>query len=466
MSIWNIVSTRNITAIRNLESTSTSTRGISRHKGLCLGAVGFAIALLVVVFNGAVLNACGKAEARRIVARAHPGSVLRISRLDYSVWANRLVAHSVALSGTTTTIKADRIALTGVRWPRLLWRPSAPADAFAKASLEATNVDVEFPSAHYGLRCARLQASVPGSELVAEDSELRTLAGDEQFFAAHAFRTTRFHVVAPECRVSGLAFGELLQGKSYRARSITFSRPSFDALVNCDQPAGRAVQTPPMVHEALTAVRRPLQIDSLNITNGHLAYCERVVAGTAPGVLTVAAVNMFVEGIANHGGASAAIRLQARGNLMGAGTLTLAMSIPITPRDFSLHYCGSLGAMDLTRLNGFLETAEHTRITSGSAKQAAFEIDVAAGRARGRVRGAYENLVIAVLDKTTGDEKGLANRAVSFFENVVKIRKSNVPDESGAMREGKVDYTRKTDDRFVEFLWFALRTGVMDLISR
>ena len=75
-------------------------------------------------------------------------------------------------------------------------------------------------------------------------------------------------------------------------------------------------------------------------------------------------------------------------------------------------------------------------------------------------------MVIAVLDKTTGDEKGLANRAVSFFENVFKIRKSNVPDGSGAMREGEVDYTRKTDDRLVEFLWFGLRTGVMDLISR
>ena len=71
------------------------------------------------------------------------------------------------------------------------------------------------------------------------------------------------------------------------------------------------------------------------------------------------------------------------------------MSIPITPSDFSLHYSGSLSAMDLTRLDAFLDIAEHTRIKSGSAQEAAFEIEVTAGQARGRVRAIYKDLEIA-----------------------------------------------------------------------
>ncbi len=55
---------------------------------------------------------------------------------------------------------------------------------------------------------------MPGSELIAQGTELRALVGDEAFFAAHDYRTTRFPVVVPECRVLGLAYGELLQGKS------------------------------------------------------------------------------------------------------------------------------------------------------------------------------------------------------------------------------------------------------------
>jgi hypothetical protein len=236
-------------------------------------------------------------------------------------------------------------------------------------------------------------------------------------------------------------------------------------LVNRDQPVEPFVKSPLMVHEALAAIRQPLRVDSLSITNGHVTYCERVVAGADPGVLTFAAVNMSVEGIANRGEASAAIQLRGQGDLMDAGTLKVLMSIPITPPDFSLHYSGSLSAMDLTRLNAFLDIAEHTRIKSGSAQEAAFDIEVSAGQARGRVRAIYKDLEIAVLGKQTGSEKGLDNRVASFLTNALKIRSSNAPDASGSLKEGVVNYTRRPDDEFQQFAWFALRTGVLDVIS-
>ena len=285
--------------------------------GLCLGALVLAITVLIFMFGGAILNGYGKGKIERAFAKAHPGYALRIGELDYSVGADCLVAQSVTLSATNTTLKVGRISLTGVRWAQLLWGKAALADVLAKASLEATNLDVEFPQAHYGIRCARLRASVPGSELIAEGTELRTLVGDEEFFAAHDFRTTRFHVVVPECRVLGLAYGELLQGKSYRARSVHFSRPSFDALVNRDKPVEPFVKSPLMVHEALAAIRQPLQIDSLSITNGHLTYCERVVAGADPGVLTFGAVSISVEGIANRGDAVSRHPAPGAGRLHG-----------------------------------------------------------------------------------------------------------------------------------------------------
>ena len=225
------------------------------------------------------------------------------------------------------------------------------------------------------------------------------------------------------------------------------------------------MKSPLMVHEALAAIRQPLQVDSLSITNGHLRYCERLAVGADPAVLTFAAVSMSVEGIANRGEATAAIQLRGQGDLMNAGTMKVQMTIPITSPDFSLHYSGSLSAMDLTRLDAFLDIAEHTRIKSGSAQEAAFEIDVTAGQARGHVRAIYKDLEIAVLDKQTGSEKGLDNRVASFLANVLKIRNSNAPDASGSMKEGEVNYTRRPDDEFQQFVWFALRTGVLDIIS-
>ena len=91
---------------------------------------------------------------------------------------------------------------------------------------------------------------------------------------------------------------------------------------------------------------------------------------------------------------------------------------------------------------------------------------VTAGQARGRVRAIYKDLEMAVLDKQTGTEKGFDNRVASFFANVLKFRNSNAPDASGSMKEGEVKYTRRPDDEFQQFAWFALRTGVMDVISQ
>src|SRR5580658_1834418 len=293
-------------------------RGVSLRK-LSAYAVGFFGALvligasLILVFGGAILDGYGRKKAERAFDQAYPGSVLRIGKLDFSLRANCLVAHSVTLSATNQTLKVDRILLTGVRWIKLLWGKAAAADVLAKASLDATNLDLRFHPAQYALRCARLRASVPGSELIAEGTELRATVGDAAFFAAQDFRTTRFHVLVPECKVSGLAYGEVLQRKSYRAHSVQCSSPTLEALVNRDKPTALLLGSRLMVNEALAAIPLPLQIDNLSISNGHLRYCEQVVAGADPGVLTISSVDMSADGIANRGDASAAILVRAQG---------------------------------------------------------------------------------------------------------------------------------------------------------
>jgi len=350
------------------------TRLSPKKLAVYVGAFFFALvcvtAAFLFVFGGAIVNGYAKGKVEQAFAKGHPGLVMRIEHLGYSMGANLVVAQSVTLSGTNVMFKASRISLMGVHWASLIWRRATLADVLAKTSLEATNLDAEFPQAHYGIHCASLRASVPASELTAEETELYTLAGDEEFFAAHHFRATRFHVVVPECRVLGVAYGELFGATSYRARSVHFSRPIFDAFVNRDKPIGPFLKSPLMVHEALAAIPKPLQIDNLLVTDGSIKYSERLTAGANPGVLTFTAVSLSAEGIANRGGSSAAIMLQAQGNLMDAGTLKVLMSIPIMPTDFSLRYSGSLGPMDLTTLNAFMDVGSRTRITSGTVKEA------------------------------------------------------------------------------------------------
>jgi hypothetical protein len=441
-----------------------SLRRLAAYAGLGLGAAIFACAMLILIFSGAILNGYGKRKIERMFAAGHPGYALRIGGLGYSVGANLLVAQSVTLSASKSSLKIGRISLAGVRWLRFFWGSPTLADVLAGATIEALKLDWEFPRWHYGIRCARLRASLPGSALVADGAELRPLVGDEELFAQSAFRTTRFHVLVPTCIVSGLAYGELLRGRSYRALSIDLDRPFFDVLVNRDKPLPPLASPPRMVHEALAAIRPPLQVDAFRITNGDLRYSERVVVEAGPGVLTFSALNMSADGITNRGEGSAAIQLQAQCAFMNAAALKVQMTIPVFPRDFSLHYSGSLGAMDLTRLDAFVEPVDSTRIKSGSAKGATFEISVTAGQARGSVRAIYQDLKIAFLNKQTGSSGGLFMHLGSFFANTFKIRAANARNAAGVEKEGKVNYSRLSKDEFIEFVWFALRSGVLDLL--
>ncbi len=442
-----------------------SLRKVSAYCGAFLAAFIIAGAVFLLVFGRAFVNGYAKSKLEKTFAKAQPGFVMQIGHLGYSMGADEVTAQLITVRGTNAIFKAERISLRNVHWISLVLGKADLAGLLDQASLDATNLEAEFPKSHYELRCARVQASVPNSEITAEGTELRPLLGNEDFFSAYEFRTTRFKVIVPKCRVSGLAYDQLLGGTSYRARSIEFSGPTFDALVDRDKPSEPFVKSPLMVHEALAAILKPLQVDSLRVTNGSIKYSEQVVAGGAPGILTFTAVSLSAQGIANRGSTQAAITLQAQGNLMDAGTMKVLMTIPIMPTNFSLHYSGSLSAMDLTRLDAFLDIAEHTRIKSGAEKEADFEIDVTAGEARGRVRASYQRLEIAFLNKKSGDADGMQDRATSFLANMLKIRSSNGPESSKSPKEGEVHYVKKPNEEFLQFLWFALRTGVLDIIS-
>jgi hypothetical protein len=121
--------------------------------------------------------------------------------------------------------------------------------------------------------------------------------------------------------------------------------------------------------------------------------------------------------------------------------------------------------MDLSPLNSMLEISDQMRIKTGVLQEATFDVDVVSGRARGTLRGIYNDLTLASIDKETGSENGFSDGFISFIANNFRIRKTNVPDKSGSMKIGMVKYIRQPDDPFIQFAWFALRIAVQNVVG-
>jgi len=176
-------------------------------------------------------------------------------------------------------------------------------------------------------------------------------------------------------------------------------------------------------------------------------------------------IQILAEASSNRMDHQDTVMIRAEGKLMDAGAMKLVMMIPFPSAEFTFGYSGSLSAMGLRALNPFLEVAEQQRFKSGMLESLAFHVRVTAGHANGKVTALYEDLAIAAIDGRTGSEAGVVNSIVSFISNNLSLNTNNHRSNPGTMKIGEVKYTRKRGEEFFEFAWFALRSGIGDVVG-
>jgi hypothetical protein len=450
-----------------IERRSHTLLKVAAYAGVAIGGIAIVCVLVLLLFPDPVVNRFVKPWIAAAFAEAYPAYSLRLGAMTYSVLKNRFDVDSIALSASDGSFSGSlgRVSVSAIGWTHLLWGGTLVTDGLAHTVVDAQDIVLSFPHAQYELRCDLVHVSVPDSEIVVETFAFHPSGDDEQLFEADKFRQTRIRCDVPYTRIAGVACLEALQGTFYRIRSAQCRDLVLDVLINKDKPSGRAPSPPRMPNELLSAMPETLKVDSVKIVNGRLNYGERFGVGKTPAFITLDSMQVLAEGFANHSDSGGAVVVHAEGKFMKAGTMGLCMTIPVSSPEFSLQYSGTLSRMDVRALNPFLEIAEQMRITAGVLQSAAFDIGVTSGHARGNVRVVYRDLTLAVIDKHTGSQLGFVNGLASFVANTFKIHGTNLPDKSGALQAGNVHYARRADDPFFRFCWFALRSGVGDVVG-
>ena len=449
------------------QQSKLSRRKVVTYASLAFGAIVFVCMLVFLLFPDTYINGYLKKQIIMAFTKAYPEYSIRIAGVHYNIWENRIECDDIALTSIDSTFSGSigKFSVSGIDWLQVLWQGDLASKGLNGSVADAREIVLTFLQSQYELRCGRLHVSVPASEILAETLELHPLVGDDRFFASSKFRRTRFRIILPQCRVTGADCLGLLQGNTYSASAVQVNDASFDILVNMDTPYNKNSSRPLMPNEGLSSINRITHFDSINFINGRLKYAERYIIGSAPAVLTFDSIQLSAEGITNHADPSATAVLHAHAKFMKTSTLKLLMVIPVISPKIKSRYSGSFGAMDLSRLNSFLAVGEDLRIKSGSLQSVTFDISMIAGRSSGTVRAMYRDLYIATLNKRTGSERGAVNRIKSFIVNEMKIRETNMPDKSGSIKIGEVNYTRKRDDTFLQLVWFSLRSGIGDVVG-
>jgi len=426
-----------------------------------------ACALALSFLPNTYLDGFLKDRITRAVGEAYPAYSIQIAGLHYTIWKNRLECDSVALVKNDSSVSCSivKLSVQGIGRIQLLWGGGVNPDNLVSSVMGAEDIVLTFPRSQYELRCEQLHISVPDSDIVVDGFVLHPLEDDEQFFAASRFRRTRFDLVIPRFRVTSSGCLGMLEGKIHCARTAEIQNALLDVLINKDKPSARDSLRPLMPNELLTTITKTIKLDSLIIMNARLQYGERYAAGAKPARLTFDSMQVLVEGYSNPHFHSDTVVIRAQGQFLQGSTMKVLMSIPVASPEFTFDYSGSLNSMGLSTLNSFLEIAEHKRLKTGIMHRAAFDIHVIAGNAQGNVRALYKDLKIVSIDDRTGSESGIGNTIMSFLANNIKLRTTNMPDALGTVKIGEVKYSRTHDDAFFAFAWFALRSGIGDVVG-
>jgi hypothetical protein len=437
---------------------------IAKYAGIGVGTLLFVCVLALLLFSDPLVNKYVRPRVIKTLAEAYPAYSIRIADMHYSFFTNRFRFDSVAVEDADRTFASHMapFSVGGIKWMHLFWGGTLEAEDFANADVEARDFVATFPQSRYNIHCKRLLVSAADSKLVAESLAIHPIAGDEDFFQGSKFRRTKMSFAAPNCSITGLGCLDAVLGKKYAARSVEIRGATIDILVNKDKPDSRDTTGPLMLNEILSSITPSLQVDKVTMVNGRLTYGERFELGAKPGQVTFDSMQVLAEGITNHSHSGTPLVIHAQARFAGAGTMKLVITIPVVSRELSFKYSGSLSGMDLSALNSFLEVSDHKRIKSGVLQEASYEVNVVSGLANGTIRGVYTNLAIAAISKKTGSEKGIMDRITTFIGNKFTIRQNNV---EGSMKIGRINYTRVSDDPFFQYIWFALRTGVRDVVG-
>ncbi|HEY6191228.1 MAG TPA: hypothetical protein VI215_02765 [Bacteroidota bacterium] len=442
---------------------SLSRRRAAKLAALCSGVIGLACVSVFLFLPDVFLDGFLNRRIARALEEAYPAYSIRIAGLHYSILGNKLECDSIELMkiDSTFTCRLARFSVSGVGRVQLLWGGGVAPDNLISSNASAEDIVLTFPRPGYELRCGGLRVSVPDSQVVVDALEFRPLGDDERFFNRSKFSRTRFHLTVPHFLLKGSACISMLNGEIQYARIAEIQEPVLDVLIDNDKRTARDSVRLVMPNELLSSIARTIQLDSLIITDGQVKYGERYAAGSKPARLTFDHVQIRAAVSSSH---RDSIRVGAEGSLMDAGRMKAVLLIPIASPEFTFQFSGSLGEMDLGALNPYLEIAEHKRFKTGVLHSVLFDIRVTEGVAGGSVRATYKDLKIVSINDE-GSESGVGNTIVNVIANNMKLRTTNLPDEHGSMKVGTVRYSRMHSDAFFAFAWFALRSGLGDIVG-
>lgn len=437
-------------------------RSAWRRAMLALAAIVLLCAVALAVFHEALLDKYLKRKIIASVQNAHPIYTLSIDTLRYNMFHGRFDCSGVTMSAADSSVVCDVEALSidGVGIISLILGNPLSRENAGGIFVDARDLHTVYADARYELRINQVTASGPDATIEVDSLSWRPTLEDSLFFASPQSQQSRYRLSLPRIAVSGIDAGGIATGERLIASAIVLESPELDILLNRDVESTPDTSVRRGPQEGLAALEQELRIDSVRVRSGTLRYAEKIDWYSDAGVLTFDRVEARALKIMSRPDSADTMLLSAAAMFMNAGEMAAELAVPLQSAGYTLHANGSIGAMDLTQLNGYLEAAELKRVKAGDLYSASFDFNAHSGTASGTFHAVYDNLDVQHLEG-----RNVVRELAIYMFHKFKLRKHNVADHGKEPEVGVVAYSRKPTDRFIRFIWLSIRSGLGDLLG-
>lgn len=238
--------------------------------------------------------------------------------------------------------------------------------------------------------------------------------------------------------------------------SITVQKPMFDLYRDKNLLENQTKR--PLYAELIRELPVKLQVKSIAIEEGYLAYEENAPNNARPGILTFENLGVHVLNFSNMEEVENVVDIKIDSKFMGSGMFKLDWKFNVFDPKEEFIVSGELSNLETSSLNDFLVPNARLK-AQGTIDQMYFTMSGGDFVAQGDIKMKYEDFKIQLLNKKRDHVK----KIISFLGNLF-INDGSKADKDG-FRYGNIKVERNQKKSFFNYLWVGLEDGLIDVIT-
>lgn len=267
--------------------------------------------------------------------------------------------------------------------------------------------------------------------------------------------------------LKGVHFGSFFRKGIVEVDTVYASDMHAEIFVDKRKPEDLA-KRPQMIHQVFRNLGQVIHVDHTFIKNGYLKIEERPDnASPRSGFIFFSDINAHAINMSNYlekRGENRLLRLESSAKLMGEGFLNAVIQYDLENEKGNFSLNGSLGKMNLKRLDPMIEPQAKASIKSGQLNNLKFEIQGNDYDASGKLTVLYENLELELLNTEFEKDRNIFRQLGAFIANKVILKSSN-PKKNGETITGTVYYIRDAHKSMFSYWWKLIFSGLKSTLT-